>query len=243
MIKASNLVNKHGFFTRQGGVSEGVYASLNVGFNSGDERDRVIKNREIAREKIGAEKLVTISQIHSNIAVFVEGEGSFEGDALVTNKPNIAIGILTADCTPILFEDAKNGIVAAAHAGWKGARFGIIENTLKLMKEKGAVDICAAIGPCIAQNSYEIDKNFYENFLSENSENKKYFYESSKLGHFMFNLPHYIEDKLTKSGINNIVNLAEDTLSQPQKFFSHRRGTLSGNPEKGRQISVICFVV
>lgn len=241
MLKASIIKNKHGFFTREGGVSEGIFSSLNVGLNSGDDREKVLKNREIVREKIGAEKLITISQVHSNIAVYVDVEGKFEGDALVTDKPNIALGILTADCTPILFEDAEKGLVAAAHAGWKGARFGIIENTVKLMKEKGAVNISAAIGPCIQHSSYEVDKSFYEDFLQETVDNGIFFISSKREGHYMFNLPKYIEAKLLLCGIVNVENLAQDTLSQPDKFFSHRRGTLSANPEKGRQISVICF--
>jgi YfiH family protein len=241
MLKSSIIKNKHGFFTRIGGVSEGVFASLNVGLNSGDEREKVLKNRDIVRESLVAEKLVTISQIHSNIAIYVNDEGKYEGDALVTDKPNIAIGILTADCTPILFEDGENGIIGAVHAGWKGARYGIIENTIKLMKEKGAKNISAAIGPCIQQNSYEVDKSFYENFLQESNSNQVFFSESIKLGHYMFNLPHYIKSKLEQSGIANIENLKQDTLTQPDKFFSHRRGTISGKEEKGRQISAICL--
>lgn len=232
-------------------------------------------------KNLGAKKLITAKQIHSNIAHFID-DASFphmresiesnmlEGDALVTNIPNMAVGVYTADCGPILFSDEKARLVAAAHAGWKGARYGIIENTIKLMKDKGAKNITAVLGPCIHQKSYEVSAEFLDNFLDETKDNMRFFVEgfynnvipsevegshlikkdfstplcsaqNDKSSKYLFNLPAYIENKLVTSGIKNIEILDEDTLSKPNKFCSFRRGTLAGTKETGRQISAICL--
>lgn len=185
--------------------------------------------------------LVTAKQVHSDIAIIVNGKGDYQADALITDKPGVAIAVYTADCTPILLEDHKNGIVAAVHAGWRGARFGVIGSAIRAMQNMGATDISAVIGPCIHQNSYEVGPDFVSVFASETANNGKYFVRSVKDGHFMFDLPTYVEDKLKKNGVENYVNLNEDTLSQPEKFFSYRRGTISGVKETGRQFSVICL--
>ncbi len=230
----------HGFFTRNGGVSQGEFASLNCGYGSGEDKELVSKNRNIVREKLGAVKLLTVHQVHSNIAVYADDwEKNPEADAIITNKPGIAIGVLTADCAPILFCDEKACVIGAAHAGWKGARFGIIESTIKLMKDLGAKDISASVGPCIHQKSYEVSDNFIDSFLAESVSNKKFFKPSQKAGHLMFNLPAYIEEKLRQNGINKVDVLNEDTLTQPDNFYSYRRGTLAGKSEYGRQISAI----
>lgn len=241
-LTASNIKSKHGFFTRNGGFSAGEYKGLNCGFGSGEDREIVQKNRDLVLEKLGGQKLVTAYQIHSDVAHVVNGsEDKLEGDALVTDKPGIALGVLAADCCPILFEDRKAGIIGAAHAGWKGARFGIIGSTIRTMQNMGAQDISAAVGPCIQQGSYEVSNDFAQVFATEGAYNAEFFSQSVKEGHFMFNLPAYIEMKLKKNGIENITVLAEDTLSQPARFYSYRRGTLEGKKEYGRQISAICM--
>ena len=242
-LKSNVLQVNHGFFTRNGGVSTGVYASLNCGAGSGDDLAKVAENRDRVREVLGGKSIITMHQIHSNIAVIVDEQNQqkIEADALVSKTAGIAIGVLTADCTPILFHDKKAGVIGAAHAGWKGARFGIIEATIKAMKELGATEIVAAIGPTIQQKSYEVGAEFIDNFKSESEANTKFFAPSIKQGHFMFDLPAYVNEKLVKNGVNSVDNLGEDTLSQPEKFYSYRRNTLAGTKEYGRQISAICL--
>ena len=192
-------------------------------------------------QKLGAEKLVTLKQVHSNIAHYIAGDAQMDGDALVTDKPGIALGIITADCVPILFYDDAAKIIGAAHAGWKGARYGVIESALKLMRGKGAAGIVAAIGPCIHQKSYEVDSAFHNNFIQESKENHSFFMTGKMAGKYQFNLPGYVENKLKQNGIKNIEILNEDTLSQPAKFCSFRRSTLKGENSAGRQISAICL--
>jgi YfiH family protein len=240
-LKSSAITANHGFFTRQGGKSEGVFASLNCGLGSGENLKTVNYNRNLVLKKIGGRTLVTAYQCHSATAVIVNGEVKLEADALVTNTKGVALGVLTADCTPILFEDKKNGIIAAAHAGWKGARFGIIASTIRAMQNLGAEEICAAIGPCIRQQSYEVGQEFVNDFLAENKLNEIFFIPSKNNSKSLFDLPHYVESKLRKCGVDNIDILAEDTLTQPKKFYSYRRTTLAGEAQYGRQISVICL--
>ena len=243
MFLASKLIeNKHGFFTRMGGVSTGEYASLNCGFGSGDQRELVQQNRDIVMNALGGNKLITAYQTHSDICHIINGhEEKLEGDALVTNKPGIAIGILTADCGPILFEDKKAGVIGAAHAGWKGARFGIIGSTIRAMEHLGASEITAVLGPCIHHESYEVSEEFLHVFATEGPQNGVYFTKSDKEGHYQFDLPAYIEMKLKKNGIENIEILPENTYTQADKFYSFRRGTHEGRQEYGRLISAICL--
>ena len=243
MFLTSDILSaKHGFFTRQGGVSSGDYASLNCGFGSGDEREIVQKNRDIVMETIGGTKLITAYQTHSDICHVISGnEEKLEGDSLVTNKPGIAIGILTADCGPILFEDKKAGVIGAAHAGWKGARFGIIGATIRAMEHLGASEITAVLGPCIQRRSYEVKEDFMHVFATEGAQNGVFFTKSNNDGHYHFDLPAYIEMKLKKNGVENIQIMQEDTYSQPEKFYSFRRGTHEGKQEYGRLISAICL--
>ncbi len=206
----------HGFFTRE------------------EDRDSIIK-------KLGAEHLVTLKQVHSNIAHFIDSPITADGDAMVTNKPGVALGIITADCVPVLFCDEQAKIIGAAHAGWKGARYGVLESTLNLMRGKGAANIVASIGPCIHQKSYEVDSAFHDNFIQESKENHSFFMTGKMAGKYQFNLPGYVENKLRLNGIKNIEILNEDTLSQPAKFCSFRRSTLKGENSAGRQISAICL--
>lgn len=242
-LNASNISTKHGFFGREGGVSDGIYASLNCGPGSNDAPETVQQNRKIVIDNIGAESLVTAHQTHSEIAVIVNGPMDHlpQADALVTSQPGVALGILTADCAPILLQDNDKGVIGAAHAGWRGARFGIIGSVIRAMENIGAVDISAAIGPCISQDSYEVSKDFFEVFASEYAENNEFFKPAEKEGHLMFDLQDYVKMKLEKHGIKDISVIDEDTLSQPEKFFSYRASQKNGHEDYGRQISVICL--
>jgi YfiH family protein len=174
----------HGFFTRNGGVSEGIYSSLNCGYGSGDDMEKVKENRRIVAAKMGAGVLCTVHQTHSPDAVIVneawEHKDAPKADALVTNKPNIILGVLTADCLPILFADEKNGVIAAAHSGWKGAFSGVIENTIDKMQQLGASipDISATIGPAISKKSYEVGAEFFERFIGQDNNNERFFVKS-----------------------------------------------------------------
>lgn len=237
----------HGFFTREGGVSEDAFASLNCGYGSGDNAAHVEKNRFFVARTLGvtAENLSTAYQTHSAKAITVDTplppvKGP-EADALITNVPGIAVGILTADCLPILLADAKHRVIGAIHAGWKGALGGVIESGIETMRTLGAVaeDTVASIGPGIEQCSYEVGGEFRENFLQESGENANYFEASSRDGHFMFDLKGYAKARLLRCGITPINVLANDTCLEETRFFSYRRATLRGEPAYGRQISAI----
>lgn len=237
----------HGFFTREGGVSTGPFVSLNCGFGSGDNQEAVAQNRFYVARQLGvpAESLCNTFQIHSGKAVVIETpwaqKEAPEADAIVTKTPGIAIGVLTADCLPILFADAKNRVIGAAHAGWKGAFGGIIESTLAAMETLGAdkTQMIATIGPGIEQCSYEVGDEFRDTFLAAGSENAAYFDTSSREGHFMFDLKGYARARLEKAGIHAINVLAHDTCLEDTLFYSYRRATLRGEPQYGRQISAI----
>ncbi len=246
-ITCNNLNNiKHGFFTRNGGHSSGVYDSMNCGPGSNDDAQNVRKNRKAAMQALGyadETNLYTLCQIHSDKVIHIDSvpEKRYEADALVTSTPGVALGILTADCTPILFADSNNGVIGAAHAGWKGAIGGVIENTINQMEELGAkrTNIKVAIGPTISQSSYEVGPEFYDNFLKEDSNNSMFFIPSVKAGHFMFNLPLYVAYRLEKAGIESIEDSALDTCSMRESFFSYRRNCLEGIKDYGRNLSVI----
>ena len=240
-LKSSLIEVSHGFFTRNGGVSEGAFASLNCGPGSGDDLAKVGHNRNVVKAALNANELITAKQTHSDISNIVSGVGQYEGDALITNKPGIALGVLTADCTPILLWDKDAKVIAAIHAGWRGARFGIIGSTIRNMHTLGAENIVAAIGPTIQQSSYEVTQEFVDVFAQESGNNGIYFEKSEKAGHYQFDLPSYVEFKLRKNGVKQIDNLKQDTLSQPDKFYSYRRNTLEGIKDYGRQISAICL--
>lgn len=234
----------HGFFTRNGGVSEDIYDSLNCGYGSKDEWAKVTENRAKIAEKMGG-ILCTIHQTHSPDAVIVDKPWEYkdapQADALVTDKPNIVLGILTADCLPILFADAKNKVVAAAHAGWKGAFSGVIENTLKAMESIGAdiSSIVATIGPSIRQDSYEVGAEFFAKFIEQSAENSNFFIKSEQENHYLFNLAGYAQQRLLGAGISQINIIAQDTYFNDNEFFSYRRSCKRGEPAYGRQISTI----
>ncbi len=238
---------KHGFFTRQDGVSDGLYASLNCGPGSGDDIEKVMKNRACVTADMGAtpESLCVAHQIHSGKAVIVDSpwhwKESPQADALVTNKPGITLGVLTADCLPILMADAEHRIIAAVHAGWKGAFDGVIEAALAAMHQLGADNrfIVASIGPAIAQKSYEVGGEFYARFLQQDIANEAFFVSSTKANHHLFDLKAYAKTRLKRTGISQINVLANDTCIEENAFFSFRRATHRQETVYGRQISVI----
>ncbi|MGN6514238.1 MAG: peptidoglycan editing factor PgeF, partial [Rhizomicrobium sp.] len=217
----------HGFFGRTGGVSSGIYESLNCGPGSGDDPVLVVRNRERIADHFHAE-LVTLHQIHSATAVPVSvawGEVRPQADGVATRTRGIALGILTADCAPVLFADAQAGVIGAAHAGWKGALAGIVESTLAAMEELGAsrANIAAAIGPCIAQANYEVGAEFRDRFTAADKTNAGYFVTSNRADHFRFDLEGYVLARLRAAGLQRVNGLAADTYAREGEFFSFRR--------------------
>jgi YfiH family protein len=241
---------RHGFFTRRGGVSEGLYASLNIGLGSDDARHMVLENRRRVADHLGVEtvRLVSPYQIHSADVIAVDGpftdDANREADALVTATPGLALGVATADCGPVLFADPKAGVVGAAHSGWKGAVSGILENTVAAMETLGAEreNITAALGPTISQSAYEVGPEFRDRFLQEHPGNDRYFRPSEKPGHFMFDLPAFITQKLAALGLKAVADMAICTYADEDRFFSYRRTTHRKEPDYGRQISAIALV-
>lgn len=234
----------HGFFGRAGGVSEGLYAGLNCGLGSHDNKAHVTENRARVAHALGAmpENLCTLYQVHSPRAVIVHEAFTGtppEADALVTNVKGLVLGILTADCAPILFADVEAGVVGAAHAGWKGAHSGVVESTVMAMEKLGAkrANITAAIGPCIAQRSYEVGPEFIERF--GDAEQTQFFIPSNRAGFHRFDLQAYVAQVLRHAGLQRVAMLAMDTAGDPERFFSYRRATLNAEPDYGRQISCI----
>jgi YfiH family protein len=238
---------RHGFFTRDGGVSEGLYAGLNCGFGSKDDPARVAENRARAMQRLdlAPDALVTVYQVHSPDAVVVTEPWPHaeapRADALVTDRPGIALGILTADCVPVLFADAENRVIGAAHAGWKGALGGVLDATVAAMTKLGARRITAAIGPAIQQASYEVGPEFPERFLAEDPANARFAMSAPRAGHFLFDLPGYVEARLGRLGVARIERSPLDTRDQETQFFSYRRATLRGEPDYGRGLSAIAL--
>lgn len=239
---------RHGFFSRKGGVSEGVYHGLNVGPGSHDARDAVLENRRRVAEWFGQaqDKLFTLHQVHSAKVVTVDADfrqrERQEADGFVTNQAGVILGILTADCGPVLFADGKNRVIGACHAGWKGAIQNIMEKTIVAMEKLGAErqHIHAALGPCIAQASYEVGAEFREHFLEQSHENAAFFIASEiACDKSHFDLGGYIKAQLRKSGIASVNLLAKDTCLLENTFFSNRRKTLRGESDYGRQVSAI----
>lgn len=246
IIKAHALAGiSHGFLGRNGGVSTGIYAGLNIALGSKDNRVHVIDNRRLAREAVlpGA-NFARVYQIHSaDVVTVVTGNDEFDppkGDALVTDRPNILLGISTADCVPVLFADPKAGVVGAAHSGWKGAITGINESTVAAMEAIGAdrSQIVCAIGPCIAQKSYEVDDSFFARFAKVDPANERFF-SDGKAGHYQFDIEGYVAARLAAASVGKIQCLGEDTYSQPDRFFSYRRSCHLNEGDYGAQISLI----
>ncbi|MET1411937.1 peptidoglycan editing factor PgeF [Roseibium sp. HPY-6] len=238
---------RHGFFTRKGGISTGIYESLNIGLGSDDTRDKVLENRQrVADEfQIPSERLVSPYQIHSPDVIAVTGpweDGSNrKADALVTNVPHLAIGVATADCGPILFADTDSGVVGAAHSGWKGAHSGVLQNTVAAMETLGAKrqSIVAVLGPTISQKAYEVGPEFFERFVDAAADHGRYFKPSQKPTHHMFDLPAFITDCLKDMNLDKVVDLSLCTYADEERFFSYRRTTHRNEPDYGRQISAI----
>lgn len=235
----------HGFFTRAGGVSEGLYASLNCGLGSGDAAEAVRENRGRVAGRLGVEheRLLTAYQVHSPTAVTVEGPWQGErpdADALVTATPGLAVGVLTADCAPVLFADAEARVVGAAHAGWKGALTGVLEAAVDAMERLGArrARIAAAVGPCIAQASYEVGPEFAGTFLTQDPANAAFF-APGQGDRLQFDLKGYVAARLRRAGIGALAIDPADTQQDEARFFSFRRSTKRGEKDYGRLISAI----
>jgi len=239
---------RHAFFTREGGASEGIYASLNGGIGSNDDQAKVQENRRRMAKALDADHLITCYQIHS-ADVVVAGkawsrEDAARADGIVTRTARLAVGAAAADCGPLLFADGNAGIVAAAHAGWKGALGGIAEATIAKMEELGAArkNIVAAIGPLIRQQSYEVGPEFVARFRQADEIYAQFFAPSKNDGHAMFDLAGVIRLRLERAGVGVIDDLGFDTYPDEQRFYSYRRATHRGEPDYGRQIAAITLV-
>lgn len=240
---------RHAFFTRQGGVSQGIYASLNGGVGSSDDPAHVAENRRrmTARLRVAPDALASLYQVHSPDVVTVErawaqGERP-KADGMVTNRPGLALGIATADCGPVLFADAEAGVIGGAHAGWKGAFTGVLEATLEGMEALGArrMRTTVVLGPMISGQAYEVGPEFVQRFLDVTPENSRYFRPSEKAGHAMFDLPAYIGARMQAAGVGSFTNLGLCTYADAERFFSYRRATHRGEPDYGRLISAIAL--
>lgn len=239
---------RHGFFTRRGGVSGGIYASLNCGPGSADEPAAIQENRKRVAMALGAEDgLVSLYQVHGRDVITIDGNYDTSGprpkaDGMVTTRPGVALGILTADCAPVLFADTEAGVIGACHAGWRGALAGITDATVEAMERAGAARerIRAAIGPLIRQSSYEVSDSFRSGFLDAAAANDAFFAPGRRAGHWQFDLPGYLMQRLRQAEVV-AEDLELDTCADAARFFSYRRTTLAGEPDYGRQISAIAL--
>jgi polyphenol oxidase len=235
----------HGFLGRRGGVSTGIFESLNCSLGSDDLRENVLENRRRAVAAIlPGSALSRVYQIHSADVVTVTGQidqnNPPKADALVTNQAGFLLAVQTADCVPVLFADAKAGVIGAAHSGWKGSITGVTDNTILAMEALGAdrANIACAIGPCIAQKSYEVDDGFFRRFANDSIENERFF-GSGKPGHWQFDIEGYVAARLAGFGITRIECLGQDTYSQPDRFFSYRRSCHNSENGYGGQMALI----
>jgi hypothetical protein len=253
MIEAKTLSKlpglRHAFFTREGGVSSGVYGTLNGGTGSNDAPDKIAENRARMAAALGVapSHFVTAHQIHSPDVVVAEapwpGEARPRADAIVTRTPKLAIGVSTADCGPLLFADSAAGVVGAAHAGWRGALTGVIEATVAAMEKLGAkrARIAAALGPTIRQPNYEVGAEFVARFTAADPANARFFASAAREGHAMFDLTGYIAERVHRAGIDDFEDLSFDTYAEPARFFSYRRMTKMGEADYGRHINAIAL--
>ncbi|BEV02573.1 peptidoglycan editing factor PgeF [Novosphingobium olei] len=234
----------HGFLGRKGGVSEGVVGGLNVSFSEDDPANTAENRRRVVAAVAPDARLVCCYQVHSADAVTVAepwgDDARPHADALVTDRPGVLLGILTADCAPVLFHDPRAGVVGAAHAGWKGAIGGVTDATVAAMEALGArrEDIAAVVGPCIAQRSYEVDDGFERRLLEADAANQRFF-RAGRPDHAWFDLEGYVAERLRAGGVGSVGMLGEDTYAQDDRFYSFRRATHRGEASYGRQISVI----
>ena len=245
--KLSKFLNiNHGFFNKNGGVSKGVYKSLNCGIGSNDKKANIKKNLKIVKRKIGkkSKAIFFVKQVHSNKFIYLNKNSkiknkSVNADAIITEKKNFPIAVLTADCAPILIFDKNRKMIAAIHAGWRGAYKGIIKKVIKFMFQKGCQkeDMVVAIGPCISMKSYEVKKQFKDKFIKKNKINIEFF--KNKKNKIYFNLPGYIKKQLKLNQIKNINLLNIDTFNKKNNFFSARRSLKLNHNDYGRNISII----
>jgi len=244
IITSNALAPRHGFFTRKGGASSGIFAGLNCGTGSSDQAEIVAINRARVADAmgLGVEALVSVHQVHSPNVVTVTAPLAERprADAMATATPGLALAVLTADCQPVLFADAKAGVIGAAHAGWKGARDGVIEATLDAMEALGARrgDITAVIGPCISQTAYEVGQEFFESFTDDAPEAQRFFVNGNG-DRYLFDLPSYGLWRLREAGVGHADWTRHCTYRDPARFYSYRRTTHAGEADYGRQISVI----
>lgn len=249
-LRSDILPFAHGFFTRHGGVSAGPYATLNCSLSSGDAPESVLENRARAAHAVGGSPaaLAGLTQVHGATAVRVSqcwqpGAGP-RADAMVTDRPGLALGIITGDCAPVLMADAEAGVIGAAHAGWRGAAAGVIEATIAGMAALGAktARIVAAIGPCIRQASYEVGPDLKEAVLVASPDATNYFAACGRDGRWQFDLAGYCAARLAAAGVGHVDMLEGDTAAEEDRFFSHRRRTLAGGGPIGHQISILALI-
>ena len=248
VVRASSLgAIRHGFLGRRGGVSVGELAGLNVGYGSKDERASIFENRKRAIAAVLPDaELVTVHQVHSADALYADRAWPQDqrphADAMVTDRPRLLLGILTADCAPVLFADSEAGVIGAAHAGWRGALAGVTDSTIAAMEKLGARRhrIAAAVGPCIAQLSYEVGDAFRRSFVEQEPGSERFFAESAT-GKPHFDLPAYVVHRLIAAGVELVEALHLDTYAEPDRFYSFRRATHRGEADYGRQVSLIAL--
>ncbi len=253
MIQAPTLAAfdgvQHRFFTRRGGVSSGLFSSLNCGYGSADAPDNVRENRRRVAEQfgLGEPDLQTVHQIHSTDVLTVgrdrwRSPGAPQADGLVTDRPGVVLGVLAADCAPVLLADGDAGVIGAAHAGWKGALGGVVDATIAAMEKLGArrERIEVVVGPCIGPQSYEVGPEFPAPFLAQDEANRAFFRDATRGGHFMFDLPGYLVHRIARNGVA-VTATGHDTLAATEDFFSYRRNTLSGVRDYGRGLSAIAL--
>jgi YfiH family protein len=235
----------HGFFGRAGGVSEGLYAGLNCGIGSDDDPAAVVANRDAALAAVASGAcLLTPYQVHSADCATIDAPFAERprADALATATPGLALGVVTADCAPVLLADPVAKVVGAAHAGWKGALAGVTDSTVAAMEALGAASerIVAAVGPCIARASYEVDAGFRDRFLEHDAANERFFADARE-GHARFDLEGYVAHRLAGAGVVRVETLGLDTYADERRFFSYRRSSHRGEPGYGRQIAIIAI--
>ena len=253
MIEAPSLAAldgiQHAFFTRKGGVSAGLYSSLNCGYGSADSPDNVRENRRRVAATFGCAEpdLLTLHQIHSTDVLTIGDErwvspGAPKADGLVTDRPGIVLGVMAADCAPVLLADSAASVIGAAHAGWKGALGGVVDSTITAMEKLGAKRerLRVVVGPCIGRDSYEVGPEFPAPFLAQDASHERFFKASPRAGHFIFDLAGYLVQRIAKAGVTATAT-GHDTLTGAEDFFSYRRNTLQGVRDYGRGLSAIAL--